>query len=495
MKKKILTIFLAAGMMVSLTACGGPGSVDAQGSGGIVSGTDGGTGLNTDGAGEDGAVENGGTGSGISAPADGGTGSEGGLRPLAGFNREGCNTAEGYYYLCAHPEKLSDGNYGSHLMYMDFASQQEVYLCSNAGCSHDTVECSSVLLYDEFPSYTTLLFVHGNQLYLLSKDNDYDGSSFSSVSYVEDGGETLGYAGDDGAPAVLYRSNLDGTNREKVYTFTSGLMLEDFVLGDENGIYVATKKLTTEKNGTYTYYNSSERQLLYLDLVKMEEREICSMDFEESFFWWVKGCYANKLILEGTDYGREVSYEELFDDDEDKYKELYENSEEVYATLDLNSGQLNRVYSISNRKWNSAVAEGGVLYVSTAVDNSVKAVDLDTGEARVLCGGMDQYYYLCDIIGSKIRCENETFEGTFSYIDVNTGELLHSSLVNKSLGWRLEFRAVSGSDVLVIYDYEATPNGDGSYEITRYQYGLITQEDLFAGRENYRTIHMIKEGW
>ena len=495
MKKKILTIFLAAGIAVSLTACGGLGNVDARENGSAVSGADGSEGLNADGTGEDGAGESGGSGGGTSAQADGGAWSVGGLRPLGGFNRDGCNTEDGYYYLCAHPEKLSDGNYGSHMMYMDFASQQEVYLCSNAGCSHDTAECSSVFLYDEFPSYTTLLFVHGNQLYLLSKYNDYDGSAFSGMSYdVEDSGATLGFAGED-KTTVLYRTNLDGTNREKVHTFTSGVMLEDFVLGDENGIYVATKKITAEKSGADTYYNSSERRLVYLDLEKMEEREICSMDFQDSFFWEVEGCYADKLILNGTDYGREVSSEELFDEDEDKYKELYNNSEEAYATLDLNSGQLNRVYIIINREMNSAVADGGVLYVSSEIDNSVKAVDLDTGEERILCSGMDQYYYLCDIIGSKIRCEDEAFNKTFFYLDVNTGELSHSSLVNKSLGWQLDFRAVTGSDVLVIYDYDATPNGDGSYELNGYQYGLISQEDLFAGRENYRTIHMIKEGW
>lgn len=330
----------------------------------------------------------------------------------------------------------------------------------------------------------------------MSKDSDYDGSMQSGVSFGEAGEPTLGFAGEDGTPAVLYRTNLDGTGREKVHTFPSGLMLEDFVLGDEKGIYVVTKKLTAEKSGMDTYMSSTERRLVYLDLEKRQEQEVCSMDFEETFFWWVKGCYDNKLILEGTDYGRELSNEERFNEDKwEEWKALYENSEEVIATLDLSSGQLNRVYSMSNRESNSVVMEAGVLYVSSTVDNSVKAVDLNSGQERILCSGMDQYYYLCGIIGSKLRCEDETFSGTFFYLDVNTGDICHSSLVNKSLGWRLEFRAVSGSDVLVIYDYEATPNGDGSYEITRYQYGLISQEDLFAGRENYRKIDMIGAGW
>ena len=81
-------------------------------------------------------------------------------------------------------------------------------------------------------------------------------------------------------------------------------------------------------------------------------------------------------------------------------------------------------------------------------------------------------------------------------MDVNTGEISYSSLVNKSLGWSLDFRAVLDSEVLVIYDYEALPSefNDGAYEILRYQYGLISKSDLFAGNANYRPIRMIGKG-
>lgn len=483
MMKKIITILLAAGMTAFLTACGRPGSTAAGENGGGFTGIED-VELDTEGAAGNVAGENGGNFGKENGDA------AGGLRPLAGFNQEGCATMDGYYYLTFESVKLADGNYGSHLMYMDFDSGQEVYLCNNAGCNHDTAECPSVFLYDEFPSAETLLFVHGNGLYLLSKDSDSDGSMQSNISFE---GEPAASSTEDSRSATLYRTNLDGTGREKVYTFPAGLILEDFVLGDEKGIYVVTKKLTADKSGADTYINSSERRLVYLDLEKRQEQEVCSMDFDGTFSWRVKGCFSSKLVLEGTDYGREVSNEEIFDDD--AYKNLYEKSKERYATLDLTSGQLNQVYSIGNEEMNSAVTENGVLYVSSAVDNSVKAVDLDTGEEELLCGGMDQYYYLYDKIGNKLRCENETYDSTFTYLDVNTGDICHSSLVNKSLGWSLEVRAVVGSDVLVIYDYEATPNGDGSYEITRYQYGLISQEDLFAGRENYRKIDMIGAGW
>ena len=42
--------------------------------------------------------------------------------------------------------------------------------------------------------------------------------------------------------AVLYKLNLDGTNREKIYTFDDNATIEDFVIGSGNGIYLIAKK-------------------------------------------------------------------------------------------------------------------------------------------------------------------------------------------------------------------------------------------------------------
>ena len=46
-------------------------------------------------------------------------------------NLASCYTNDGYYYLTEEATKLKNGEYGTHLMYMDFATQQEIFLCSN----------------------------------------------------------------------------------------------------------------------------------------------------------------------------------------------------------------------------------------------------------------------------------------------------------------------------------------------------------------------------
>lgn len=59
------------------------------------------------------------------------------------FNRY-CSTEDGFYYLTEEDSELADGSYAPHLMYMDYATCQEVYLCSDSSCQHNTEDCTSV---------------------------------------------------------------------------------------------------------------------------------------------------------------------------------------------------------------------------------------------------------------------------------------------------------------------------------------------------------------
>lgn len=477
--RKAAALFLAAAMW--LGGCAGPAP---DGQGGDSAGNRLGEAVPLEAGGDGGAGEGPKNGAGVS----GGTAQEDfgdGLRILSMYD-EGCHTQDGYYYQEDDMVELSDGSYGSHLMYMDFQALREVYLCSNAGCSHDSPDCQSVLRYDDFPLWSTLLFTYQDSLYLLSKEMDDDGSMHMDMVF----GEEEALSDIEGSPSVLYRANLDGTGREKVYAFDGSVTLEDFVLGDDSGIYVVTKKLSAERNGADSYIHSSERKLVRLDLERKEESEVCSMEFGDRVSWKVVGCYGRALVLQGTDYGRAISDEEMFDDD--AYKNLYENSEEVFATLNLGDGKVTEKYRVSNQGEKSVIVDGDRLYVSRSDDGSVRSIDLDTGAEKELCSRPGSYYYLWRLIGDRLCCQEGDSGGGTDFMDVGTGEISHSGLVNKTLGWDLEYRAVLDEDVLVIYDYEAVPTGDGAYNITLEQYGLISKTDLYEGIDNFRKIEMVR---
>ncbi len=398
---------------------------------------------------------------------------------------------DGYYYLSHDSIKLSDGNYGSHLMYMDYASCQEVYLCSAPGCSHDTPDCTAVLPNKDFP-FSTKLFLFQDHLYALCLQADAV-VSFSAANESEETGSSLSTA--DDRQGTLYRMNPDGTGRQKVYEFAPGLTIEGTMAIDHSGLYVITKRLSSEKSNTGSYSSFSEKNLMYLNLSSLEAKTICSLDFGDDISWHVTGCTQDAFLLRGTDYGRRLTAEEYNDDDQ--FKDYFQNSHEVFALLDPSTGSLREFYRISNARILSTAVMNDTLYISIENGGEIMGVNPATGEQWTVASLPQTNIW--DTLEDVLCCcsWNAGQDHTFYFVNVKTGETFHSGLVNKSLGWHLEFKAETGRDVLVIYDYEAAPSAmnDGGYEITREIYGLISKEDLLAGKDNYRRIQMSGRGF
>lgn len=412
----------------------------------------------------------------------------GGLQLLSNrYGESACNTENGYYYLTTETKKMRDGSYGTHLMYMDFAAGREIYLCSTAGCKHDSLDCPAVFSYDDFPVSSTIPFVFGDHLYILSREYDGDGS-------VSQGTITIGGDGSsvESQPAVLYRANLDGTNREKIFTFDAALTLEDKIVGNDKGIYVITKKLSADKDGNQTYTTSSERKLMFLDLNTLSLSEICSMDFGDHISWQIIDCSPNDFLLCGVDFGREVSRDEIWD--EDLHKEIYKNSFRVYALLSRDGGKPKELARQSNKCDNSAKLLGENLYLSSEDNQNIDALNIQTGEKKTLCTLPQNL--MMDTLGDTLCCRGWDLSGDpiWYFVDTKTGTVTKTPLVIPCNGWSIDFRCETQTNVLFVYDYDATETERGSYEIHRYKHALISKDDLFAGKDNYRKIEMVGPG-
>lgn len=479
-RKRMVAVAMAAVVVGAFCACGGTGT---EGEGGNAGQNVGAGGDKHAGNGQD--ARSGGNGGENSDMGKGDV--DGGLRFLYDPSGDSaCSTEEGYYYLTGSAEELRDGSCGMHLMYMDFATRREIYLCSTAGCRHDTPDCPAVFSGEEFPVASTRLFVFQDHLYILSREYDDDGTMSREMATFGDAGEV------ESRPVTLYRAKLDGTDRKMICSFDSDLTFEDLVLGDGRGIYVITKKLSVEENENMAYTTSSERKLMFLDLATLDFKEICSMDFGDDITWNVIGCHQDSLILSGQDFGHKLSKEETWDDD--VYRELYENSSTAYVALGLDDGKRRELYRAVNKYSHSARVLGGSLYVSSAENQDVEEISIESGERKLLCSLAQNQ--ILDVVGDVLCCRDWNLSADFTYyfVDTKTKEIHHGTLVNQCNGWDLEFRATTRSDVLVIYDYDATGHADGSYEIRQYKYALISKEDLFEGVENYQKIVMVGPG-
>lgn len=463
MVTRTITVLLTAALLLSLWACGNTPS-------------------------DGGGAESGGVPV-VGTVGDGGGDRSGGGAPQAGplallcLPRDvtpSCATEAGYYYLSFDGFELPDGTAAGRLLYMDYATRREVYLCSNAACGHNTEDCTAVFREDEFPR-PTVLFVWHDRLYILSKEPDYDGAMMMGV--LDAGGAAI-----ESQPAALYQANLDGTGREKVYTFDDGATVEDLVVGDESGLYFVTKKVTAEFSGGNAYQTSSERRLVRVDPATGTETEVQSMDLGDNIDWNIMGCADRELVLCGIDFGRTVSAEEKHGED---HRQLYDSADDVFALLDIDTGELRELYRFHAPKARSYALDAEALYYAADGSGGITRVELSGGAQSQLCAIAQDSIW--GIVGDHLYTRDEK-DDTFYFIDVHTGEVSHSPLVNKSLGWALDIVAEAGDQVLVIYDYDATPKGDGSYIINHYRYALIDKEDLYVGRDTFRPIEMIGKG-
>lgn len=475
---KKLVLLLVTGMLLgNLCACGA-GTADQNTSQAGISG-------NSDGQGNKDAVQN------ISAQdIPGGneaSGVTGGLTPLiaqTGLYNRYCYTDSGFYYMTQDEKQLADGSYGYHLMYMDYASCQEVYLCSDSSCQHNTRDCTSVFAD---VSGDGRIFIWDGYLYYL--DRDYDSSGSTVFDFMGNSAVSV-----EAKQAALYRMNLDGSERKQVYSFEADTTVEDVAFGGEEGLYFITKKLGTSEIATGTYTTTTDRQVVCLDLDSKKAEPVCSLDFGDGLDWDIIGCSGDGIVLKVYQYPDGITDQEAAALDDNSYRDMLKDTKTVYAMLDLSTGEKTQIYTQSKSGATSEQVLNGFLYTSNSDSEDIVKVDLATGEEKVLTSLSHNHLY--STLGNMLLCTGYNMADDYGYyfVDTATGRVTYCSLTTRSLGWRLDLLAVTGSRVLVVYDYEYTDNGDGSYDISRYQYGLIELKDLLHSVENYTPVQMIGEG-
>jgi hypothetical protein len=396
-------------------------------------------------------------------------------------------TEEGFYYF-TEPNVIAEGLSGCRLMYIDYAARQEVYLCSDSGCRHNSESCSSVFSQPEFGA-DSLVFVHEGSLYVLSREYDQDGSQMLDLTGASSPSV-------ESASAVLYRMGLDGSSRQKIFTFPDNTTTENMVFSDGGDLWFVTKNLSFEQEGNNVYASSANRALSKYDVSEGKITETISLSFDDSMFYKVIGASDTKFVLCGTAYPGGMSEAEAGRLSDEEWKQAFSGSEIVGSTLDKNSREKSEIFRMPNKLMRSmtGIVRDGVLFASNCESGGIFRLDLNTNEKTVLSSLSQDYIFFA--LDGVLCCwdSGSGSDHTLYFVDMETGETRPCTLTNKSLGWPLDIMAVSGDQALVIYDYEAEPHGDGSYEITKYQYGLISEADLAAGVDRFEPIAMAGKG-
>lgn len=379
------------------------------------------------------------------------------------FMQSGCGTEEGFYSI----QSDTAGGDLDRITYVDYASRQEVILCADSSCKHNTERCASVLGADM--RYFGELFLYGGHLYFINFDHS-----------------------DEQKGTELYRMKLDGTSRELVYKFDEEASVEHVIVGGENGIWFIISDMSAEydEETGATIFGRKKPALARFDLSEKKITEQIPIPESDNIMKRFNGVCGGKFIFSGVaypdgkgvlDYADELGlYDAVGEGDPDKFNKFMSKCEYTFFALDVDDKSMKEVYRLKYDDYSGGAPYDDYLYICEK-DCGTRRLDISTGGTEDFFVP-DGYEFGGFVGGRAVYASTDGKRHCFA--DPDTGGL------NVLDDLKLVIAETSDS-ALVAYDILEKYNFDGSLGSERYRYALITFDDLFNGRDNYKVIDML----
>jgi hypothetical protein len=399
-----------------------------------------------------------------------------------------CSTEEGYYYISSTAHGDDHGNL-INLMYLDYKSSKEMFLCNQPGCTHDTDSCNS-LLADVHIGDTEVIFISRNRLYMLVTPQDDSGSMSTGWSDPSVGAFL---STSSGTQPKLYSMYLDGTDRRVVSEFGSGIVVEGTAAACDDSIYVICKKIKSEEiDDKSTYKSAYDRQLVCIDAANGKQKTVCDLEEGSRLI----GSFGSKLVFQATRFARELSPKEIFDDA--IYKQELKKAKIIVSVLDVDTCKDSKMFEITGDKTFTSQVSGSKFYYSIEGENQVKSLDLSSGTDEVIANtpnsNIDWVY------DESIRIRSWDYDDNKYYsLNLSSKEIRETGLYTGQLHNPVTILAENKEYFLVIYDYKCSGEyttwaGTKQNDIVCNKLGLISKEDYLKGNPSYKPIEVIGDG-
>lgn len=370
---------------------------------------------------------------------------------------DGYSSDNGFYRFVPREDS------SSNLFYIDYESNQEIFLCNQPNCAHNSDTCTSW-----YPSNLGIIksIPVGNRLIILH------GGSPSDT-------DTLG----NNALAQIDLVELDGSQKKSLIIFDSSIQISSLPRGgyardDENVYFVLTRTQADETSRTLCAVNSISGDIYNLyDFTEPEERIATSIN--------------NQLIVSYSPNAYNLSIDA---------KDL----ETVFARLNINSGSITPLFTTPYLSVGGKIGDNyysldsdGVLTSYNLTDGNINAKQAIQLPENFNClqmtfdGCFDNHL----LVHSYNFSESEVLTyPTYCAINVYTGNVY-------TLDWIYEISTVgayvnnivseTSDQFLFAYTQEELfVNLPSGYQISYPypQYALIDCEDFFTNRKEYTII-------
>lgn len=393
----------------------------------------------------------------------------------------------GMYYVYQYGKGI--GEWWPGIKYVDYKACKEVFLCNKLNCDHKNFNCTAVLpkeIRDGVSSDQCLLFGDENYLYLLMQ-MPYSNSGMSISEYTASEGESI--SGEENSkinyPPTIYRMKKDGTEREKVYEFDSGISVERVIFSDGKYLYFNTIKTKETREGNATYSSCYDSQIVRLDMDKKSIEKVLDLNSEQS----IEGCNGRDIILRETQFDREISPEFKYTNEEE-YDQLYQKAKTVYSRKNIDSGKSTTIKEIENKNYYETCLLNGYLYVTYEKKKEIGKIRLKDGKIKKIktekvfwgLSGAVSVKGKPDTLICWVEGKNEKMP---YFVNSKTGEYVKSTLANSH---KKHIEVISENDEYLFVKNDYTKGGIKNF------YSVIPKEDYLDNKANYKNVDMVYSG-
>lgn len=371
---------------------------------------------------------------------------------------------KGFYHIIDRENE--EGDAIKNIMYVDYGTLQEIYLCNKPNCKHMDASCSSYLPFDI--AVIQNLLVDDNYLYVVNNNNA------SNVAFFGGEGETM-----KEQPSTIKRMDLDGENQKELVKLKDGEYFGDLFYRQGDQIITTAEKDLDKQNKDITLIRidaSGKRT----NIKKLEKAELI-------------GAYENQVLLLKSDFYNSFDASES----DESYMNRLRNAQSELVKM-----------SLKDKKETSLITKDlvtlqGATYVEDALyyksESTIQQIHLKDGKEAVIADNLSH------TAGISIIKDQHILYTNWEDVSLNAG-MLDSYIIDlktmKQTKMELEttlpkeymqILAANKDHYLIIYDYDAKDEymehfGVNQVNVNDVRYALIKKEDYWNNNLNIKKI-------
>ena len=387
------------------------------------------------------------------------------------LSQNGDGNEEGYYHF------ETDEGGQTHLFYTDYSMGKEVYLCNKPECKHNDESCTAYLSSENIEE----MFVYKEHLY-----------------FIESSGDTVQIFGDGivssskTAPHI-YQMDLDGQNKRELCQLEEGYQFQagNIVLDGEN-MYLSISKNDSIEMSKGSYLQVTTQNELYkIDLKTGKKEKIMNLydGLSDKNIAAVEGRH---LILNGYSY-KENPQKYLDKKDFEGYDKVMVNGQSIVEILNIDTLKKETIQIKEDIQFNYYQNK---IYYSDK--NKIYTFDLKTQKKDEFISLDKGYEYNLGIYGDRMiiaQWKGEKFKKTLT-TSLKKSDIKELKQYMRTPKEAVHILSMNSKNLFVVYDreghYEKTWAGTMQYETKKEYKGIISIDDFFDNKKNYKKVSIIQ---